>query len=176
MTSNQIAARMTGPKHYIEAERLVKDEYRTAESITAAQVHATLALAAATVEQAAVAAIAADINSPDLDSWYPVTSGRQRAATQLETSPAAAYVYRATWGTTPIGTYTNAAAAQAHCEADAVNHDDEPEGATYEWFGDAYELDDPADLLVTKNGAQTSTGYTVTRIEVATEYDPEADA
>ncbi|MGW0780400.1 hypothetical protein [Streptomyces sp. NPDC002913] len=39
---------MTGPEHYREAERLVKDEYRTAESIAAAQVHATLALAAAT--------------------------------------------------------------------------------------------------------------------------------
>ncbi|MEK8141776.1 hypothetical protein NKH18_01405 [Streptomyces sp. M10(2022)] len=149
---------------------------RSTQLVAEAHVHATLALAAATVEQAAVAAFAADINSLDLDSWYPVTNGRQQAATQLETSPAAAYIYQATWGATPIGTYTNAAAARAHCQADAVNHEAVPEGATYEWFGDAHELDDPADLLVTKNGAQATTDYTVTRIEVATQYDPEADA
>lgn len=37
---------MTGPEHYREAERLL--ERGTAESITEADVHATLALAAAT--------------------------------------------------------------------------------------------------------------------------------
>lgn len=167
---------MNGPEHYRKAERLVKDEYRTDRSVAEAQVHATLALTAATVEHASIAAFAADINSADLDDWHPVTHAEQQGAAQLETAPAVASIYRATWGMTPLGTYTNAAAAQRHCEADAVNHDDEPEGATYEWFGDAHELDDPADLLVTKNGAQTTTDYTVTRIEVATEYDPEADA
>ncbi|MFF9554544.1 hypothetical protein ACF1DY_01750 [Streptomyces albus] len=39
---------MTGPEHYREAERLLRDQYRTAQSIAEAQVHATLALAAAT--------------------------------------------------------------------------------------------------------------------------------
>ncbi|MGH8965100.1 MAG: hypothetical protein ACRDXB_07190, partial [Actinomycetes bacterium] len=38
----------TGPEHYREAERLLRDEYRTDRSVAEAQVHATLALAAAT--------------------------------------------------------------------------------------------------------------------------------
>lgn len=39
---------MTGPEHYRKAERLLRNEYRTDRSIAEAQVHATLALAAAT--------------------------------------------------------------------------------------------------------------------------------
>lgn len=38
---------MTGPEHYREAERLIRDA-RIPEDLTQAQVHATLALAAAT--------------------------------------------------------------------------------------------------------------------------------
>ncbi|MEV0915456.1 hypothetical protein AB0I93_14445 [Streptomyces sp. NPDC049967] len=172
---------MNGTDHYREAERILRaagiaDPESALVMAQRATAHATLALTAATVEHASIAALAADINSADLDAWHPVTNGQQQTNPQLETAPAVASIYRATWGMTPLGTYTNATAAQAHCEADAVNHDDEPEGATYEWFGDAHELDDPADLLVTKNGAQTTTDYTVTRIEVAAEYDAEADA
>lgn len=155
---------MTGPEHYREAERLVAESYEILRPhdegpceadrlLAAAQVHATLALAAAHA-------------APSSSDPWP----------SLETVPAVASVYRATWGMTPLGTYTNAAAAQTHCQADAVNHDDAPESSTYEWFGDAHELDDPCDLLVTKDGVQTATEYSVTRIEVAAEYDPEADA
>jgi hypothetical protein len=43
---------MNGPEHYREAERLLRDEYRTDRSVAEAQVHATLALAAATVDAA----------------------------------------------------------------------------------------------------------------------------
>lgn len=39
---------MTGPEHYREAERILRDEYRTDRCVAEAQVHATLALAAAT--------------------------------------------------------------------------------------------------------------------------------
>lgn len=35
---------MTGPEHYREAEKLLRDQYRDADSIAAAQVHATLAV------------------------------------------------------------------------------------------------------------------------------------
>ncbi|RYJ29394.1 hypothetical protein CU044_2135 [Streptomyces sp. L-9-10] len=70
---------MTGPEHYRKAEELAKIAARHPDSSDAltltglAQVHATLALAAATVEQASNAALAADINSEDLDSWHRVT-------------------------------------------------------------------------------------------------------
>lgn len=39
---------MTGPEHYRMAERLLRDEYRTDRNVAEAQVHATLALVAAT--------------------------------------------------------------------------------------------------------------------------------
>ncbi|WP_326811682.1 hypothetical protein [Streptomyces scopuliridis] len=79
---------MTGPEHYREAEQLLTGDDVPADNelgieahhippsqmdLLAAQVHATLALTAATVEQASNAAIAADINSEDLDSWHRVT-------------------------------------------------------------------------------------------------------
>lgn len=74
----------TGPEHYREAERLADrahhftygdgaDPVTGAALAAEAQVHATLALTAATVEQAANAAIAADINSITIDRWLEVT-------------------------------------------------------------------------------------------------------
>lgn len=39
---------MTGPEHYQAAERLLKDKHRDDSTVAEAQVHATLALAAAT--------------------------------------------------------------------------------------------------------------------------------
>jgi hypothetical protein len=73
---------MTGPEHYIEAERLLSgrnslpeyDARPTAEDIAAAQVHATLALAAATATQTSVSAFGADINHRDVDAWDDAAS------------------------------------------------------------------------------------------------------
>ncbi|PVE04634.1 hypothetical protein [Streptomyces scopuliridis] len=70
---------MTGPEHYRKAEKLAKIAARYRESsdalalIELAQVHATLAQVAATVEQASNAAIASDINSSTLATWYEAT-------------------------------------------------------------------------------------------------------
>ncbi|MEV6014675.1 hypothetical protein [Streptomyces sp. NPDC051997] len=148
---------MTGPEHYTRAEQLlreVRDGHQegtdVAAILAAAQVHATLALATAQSQPAPGA--------------------------QLETEPAVAFVYRAAWGDTPLGTYTISDAAREHCEADALNHAPEFEGGIFEWLGDESEPDDPHELLVAKDGTEQMTEYTVTRITVATEYDPEADA
>ncbi|MFD3517758.1 hypothetical protein [Streptomyces sp. NPDC058657] len=143
---------MTGPEHYRMAERLLQNEYRTDRSVAEAQVHATLALVAAQTGH--------DVAS------RPV----------LESEPAVAYVYRAAWGMTPLGTYTNADAARMHCEADAQNHSPEFEGKVFDWLGDESAPDDPYELIVGPEGDEQTTDYTVTRIEVAAEYDPEADA
>ncbi|MFD3641010.1 hypothetical protein [Streptomyces griseus] len=156
---------MNGPEHYREAERLVAESYEILRPhdegpceadrmLAAAQVHATLALAAAHAAPSAT------------DPWPP-----------LETEPAVAYVYRATWGMTPLGTYTNAAAARTHCEADATNNEPDPTGISFDWIGDESEPDDPYELVIARGGpADEPTDYTVTRVEIATEYDPEADA
>ena len=153
---------MTGPEHYREAERLTTMAHRFTYGdgadpavglalATEAQAHATLALAAAQSTPA--------VSVP-----------------QLETEPAVAYVYRAAWGMDPLGTYTNPAAARKHCEADARNHSPVFDGGTFDWLGDESEPEDPYELLVTIDGDEQPTDYTVTRLTVATEYDPEADA
>ncbi|MGW0993505.1 hypothetical protein ACWD5V_09380 [Streptomyces sp. NPDC002523] len=71
----------TGPEHYREAERLVRDAHRftygdTADPVTGAalateaQVHATLALAAATAMQAPVDGSECGMGSREFDAWY----------------------------------------------------------------------------------------------------------
>lgn len=80
---------MTGPEHYREAERLLADArhegadgvaYVRPENIAAAQVHATLALAAATAVATGVSAFRDDINSNDVEEWaaamYPQEAHR----------------------------------------------------------------------------------------------------
>lgn len=98
---------------------------------------------------------------------------------ELETEPTVVYVFRAAWGMTPLGTYTNAEAARMHCEADAVNHNPEfDKGHVFDWLGDESEPEAPYELVVAQHGGrgvETETDYTVTRIEVASKYDAEAD-
>ncbi|NEA40918.1 hypothetical protein [Streptomyces sp. SID11385] len=70
---------MTGPEHYREAERLLADArhegpdgvaYIRPENIAAAQVHATLAQAAATAMQAAVEGSEPGMSSQEFTAWY----------------------------------------------------------------------------------------------------------
>ncbi|RPK76398.1 hypothetical protein EES45_23180 [Streptomyces sp. ADI97-07] len=176
---------MNGPEHYREAETLLADadssKLTTYEgdnpeadrTIATAQVHATLALAAAT---------ALLDETPRSDSfaayraWQEVAGAEPAAQPEPEAAPAVTSVFKAAWGMTPLGTYTNLSAAQTHCLADATNNSKDPEGLSFEWFGDAHEPGDPCELLLTVDGKQETTDYTVTRVEVDTEYDPEADA
>lgn len=68
---------MNGPQHYQEAERRLLMAWeedstpeRNAHLVAEAQVHATLALVAATAEQAGIAATAHDIRSAALNEWF----------------------------------------------------------------------------------------------------------
>jgi hypothetical protein len=68
---------MTGPEHYLEAERLLKsaaDNFlrngNPGSALDAAQVHATLALAAATAMQAAVDGSEPGMGSGEFHEWY----------------------------------------------------------------------------------------------------------
>lgn len=81
---------MTGPEHYREAERLAAMAHRftygdSADPVVGAaladeaQVHATLALVAATVEQAEVTAVAHDIRSQTLNAWDSALSSKDGA-------------------------------------------------------------------------------------------------
>lgn len=173
---------MNGPEHYREAEGLINTA-RTAASLlepeglalvlAEAQVHATLALVAATALRG---------ETPYSDSfgtyhsWQTVAGFESAAQPETEAAPVVASVFKAAWAGTPLGTYTNLSAAQTHCTADATNNAENPDAIAFEWSGDAHEPGDPCELLLTVNGVQDTTDYTVTRVEVDTEYDPEADA
>lgn len=72
---------MTGPEHYREAERLVGEvidkelpDHVVRGYMATAQVHATLALAAAT----ALRGINAPLPEKDWDSWYAAASEGKR--------------------------------------------------------------------------------------------------
>ncbi|MFE2556025.1 hypothetical protein ACFXGT_08305 [Streptomyces sp. NPDC059352] len=69
---------MTGPEHYREAERLLAQDraeglegtyFFRPESLAAAQVHATLALAAATAMQAGVDGCEPGMDPAEYDAW-----------------------------------------------------------------------------------------------------------
>jgi hypothetical protein len=72
---------MTGPEHYREAERLIAasgadDSYEPSQSLQAAQVHATLALAAATADRRLLAGmpLGQTYNNPSAQ-WEPIIEG-----------------------------------------------------------------------------------------------------
>jgi hypothetical protein len=76
---------MTGPEHYRAAERLLAEAgHQSAEGViwirpenlAAAQVHATLALAAATAGQTSVLAVHHDINDMDVDAWHEAAGAK----------------------------------------------------------------------------------------------------
>lgn len=86
-------------------------------------------------------------------------------------------VYRATYGEIRLGTYTTAAAARAHCEDAARTAHSEGDELLLDWLGDESEPLDPWELVteVPGSGVETVTAYTVTPVDVADEYDPEAE-
>ncbi|GHI91317.1 hypothetical protein [Streptomyces olivaceus] len=80
-------------------------------------------------------------------------------------------VYRAAHDSIVMGLYTTAAEARRHCETEA--RQTEAGGAVFDWIED--EEDGVAELVADTVSGEEETGYTVTAVEVAAEYDPEAD-
>ncbi|MFS0694336.1 hypothetical protein [Streptomyces nitrosporeus] len=97
-----------------------------------------------------------------------------------EFTPAAAgpvIVYRAGHEGIVAGIYTTAEAARQHCEALVSREHPTARSVLFDWLAD--EEDDDlavAELVVQVDGGdEATTGYTVTPLEVATAYDPDAD-
>ncbi|MDT0387878.1 hypothetical protein [Streptomyces dubilierae] len=79
-------------------------------------------------------------------------------------------VYRASWDTLPLGHYTTAQAAREHCEKRALR--DLP-SISLDWIED--EEAGVAELVGSIGEEERSLGYVVTAVDVASEYDEEAD-
>ncbi|MFI6347280.1 hypothetical protein [Streptomyces sp. NPDC050560] len=161
---------MTGPEHYREAERLLTlaDYHDDPDRRAAAQVHATLALGAATAMAAPVDGETAGLNVEEYDAWRAAVEGKPAPARTLT-------VYRASHDPIVMGLYTTAAKARKHCETDERRSWPTGTRLSFDWIED--EKDGVAELVVVAGqNEESTTGYTVTSLKVAAEYDPEADA
>lgn len=107
-----------------------------------------------------------------------VTRGDAGGITQADAEPTVE-VFRAEYEheITPIESYTTREVAREHCETEAEGSEPRPR--------DLFELEwrpDPDDeraeelwVVGTAPGDEERTGYSVTAVAIATEYDPEAD-
>lgn len=80
---------MNGPEHYREAERLLKsadDNFlrtgKPGSALDAAQVHATLALAAATAMRATVDGTELGVSEAEFQAWYDAAGVKETEATR----------------------------------------------------------------------------------------------
>lgn len=109
-------------------------------------------------------------------------AGMLRLPAEKDTATAAAtstplIVYRAGWQhqAIPLGWYTTAAAARAHCE-DVVSQEHPADVALiFDWLGEDEDLLEPRELVASIDGTEKSTNYIVTALEVDTVYDPGGD-
>lgn len=81
--------------------------------------------------------------------------------------------YRASHDSIVMGLYTTPAAARAHCEAEERRMWTNGETPVFDWVED--EEDGVFELVAKTGEFGTATGYTVTPLDVDSEYDPEAD-
>ncbi|MFI1324588.1 hypothetical protein ACH4TI_15265 [Streptomyces rochei] len=79
-------------------------------------------------------------------------------------------IFRASHDSIPMGLYTTAAEARMHCETELRR---EWPNSLLDWIED--EEDAVAELVAENADGETPTGYVVEALEVATEYDAEAD-
>lgn len=102
------------------------------------------------------------------EQW--TVAGCDAEASEADAGTPALVIYRACWDTMRLGRYTAEAEARKHCEDHARR--DLPT-ASFDWIED--EEDGVAELVATVDGNEGPTGYTVTALEIASKYDPEAD-
>ncbi|MFF5589684.1 hypothetical protein [Streptomyces hygroscopicus] len=108
-----------------------------------------------------------------LEGWTAI-AGDSDAVQGEPAQPAELTIYRASHDTIPMGLYATAAAARAHCEAEERRSWPQNTGLTFDWIED--EEDGVAELTVLAGQNEESiTGYVVTALTVASEYDAEAD-
>ncbi|MEV7712321.1 hypothetical protein [Streptomyces sp. NPDC088270] len=87
-----------------------------------------------------------------------------------------AVVYRAEHDGIVDGLYTTADAARRHCEALVSREYPADATVTFDWLADEEDADlAVAELVVQIAEGEVTTGYTVTPLEVAAAYDPDAD-
>lgn len=110
------------------------------------------------------------LSGPDREPYYVELEPEQAAVLREDLAgPEGPAAFRAAWDTEQVGQlYGNEAAARAHCEHDA--RFDYPDGTRLVWR--VFE-ESVAELFTVDGGEEQRTGYTVTRLPLATEYFPD---
>ncbi|MFI7315196.1 hypothetical protein [Streptomyces hygroscopicus] len=113
----------------------------------------------------------------EFEGWTAIV-GDSDAVQGEPAQPAELMIYRASHESIVMGYYTTRAAAQAHCEAKVQQ--EEPAGSIRHLSWSADDVGDQAEYELHITPADTGdlirgTGYVVTPLTVASEYDEEAD-
>ncbi|MFJ6905572.1 hypothetical protein [Streptomyces griseoluteus] len=106
------------------------------------------------------------------DAAEALRANRDRIA-ELEAAPTTGYRAAHPDSGIILGHYSNEAAARAHCEAEERRAWSSSSSPRFDWIED--EEDGVAEMTAWVGGEETTTGYIVTAVELASEYDEEAD-
>jgi hypothetical protein len=151
-----------------DAEAAVKGWGRARDRVTELEV-------AAVEGRAALAALCHDLDDPGsmaLGALYLLQQATP--GTPMEPGETVPKAYQASHDSIVMGLYLTPAAARAHCEAEERHSWPTGTSLAFDWIED--EDDGVAELVVTAGqNEESTTGYVVTALEVASEYDEEAD-
>lgn len=132
---------------------------------------------AAVEARAVLAALCHDLEDPGTAALGALYLLQQATlGTPMQPGEAVPKVYRASHESIPMGLYTNRQSAREHCETLMRR---ETNGTALEWrLDEPSEEDSPEELWDLGHGPNDewfATGYVVTPLEIASEYDAEAD-
>ncbi|SDM47576.1 hypothetical protein SAMN04487981_101645 [Streptomyces sp. cf386] len=170
-------------RHVIELALARYYRRDTDPQVSAARLLAEYDADRAQLEQAAVearavlAALCHDLDDPGTAALGALYLLQQvTVGTPMQPGEAVPIVYRASHESIPMGLYTNRAAARAQCEAEERRTWSKGTALTFTWTPDDSDPLSPEELSVVEGPDEESmTGYVVTPVTVASEYDPEAD-
>lgn len=112
------------------------------------------------------------------ETHRPDRGEEKDTAPAATSTPAEQVIYRAEYEheSIPLGLYTTLAAARAHCEGQLRSEYPATVSLVLDWIGDEDDPEQPWELVAEiDSGAEQLTGYIVTPLTVAAEYDPEAE-
>ncbi|MET8707815.1 hypothetical protein [Streptomyces californicus] len=113
----------------------------------------------------------------DASEWADALAALVGIDAALGTAAAVpAKIHRAEHETIHVGHYTTEAAARRHCEALVSDEHPADRSLVFDWIGDEDDAEEPRELVVQVDGGdEQMTGYVVVPLDVATEFDPDAE-
>ncbi|MGW1223051.1 hypothetical protein ACWD6O_25120 [Streptomyces californicus] len=115
----------------------------------------------------------------DASEWADALAALVGIDAALGTAAAVpATIYRAEHETIRVGHYTTEAEARRHCEHLVSDEHPADTSLLFTWagLGDDEDAEEPSELVVQVDGGpQGFTGYVVVPLDVATEFDPDAE-